>query len=138
MPLPKVKLTVAKLTVLQVRKTTVHSFDNFPRRYNVKQFIYFWKTSLHISGGISTHHQEHINCIYSIWYLSNRYCYLPLLWNNWNCFECGVGIVLICFGAVATAPKPMYIYIYIYVKRNSFKPEAPLTLILPRSRTGTR
>ena len=36
------------------------------------------------------------NCIYSIWYLSNRYCYLLLLWKSWNQFECGVGIVLIC------------------------------------------
>ena len=45
------------------------------------------------------------NCIYSIWYLSNRYCYLPLLWKSWCWFECGVGIVLICFGAVATALK---------------------------------
>ena len=43
------------------------------------------------------------NCIYSIWYLSNRYCYLPLLWKSWNWFECGVGNVLICFGAVASA-----------------------------------
>ena len=25
------------------------------------------------------------NCIYSIWYLSNRYCYLPLSWKSWNC-----------------------------------------------------
>ena len=50
------------------------------------------------------------NCIYGIWYLSNRYCYLPLLWKSWNWFECGVGIVLICFGAVATAnaPKQMW------------------------------
>ena len=41
------------------------------------------------------------NFIYSIWYLSNCYCYLPLLWKRWNWFECGVGIVLNCFGAVA-------------------------------------
>ena len=34
------------------------------------------------------------NSIYSIWYLSNRYWYLPLLWKSWNWFECGVGIVL--------------------------------------------
>ena len=40
------------------------------------------------------------NCIYSIWYLLNRYCYLPLLWKGWNRVECGVGIVLICFGGV--------------------------------------
>ena len=45
------------------------------------------------------------NCIYSIWYLSNCYCYLQLMWKSWNRFERGVGIVLICFGAVATAPK---------------------------------
>ena len=28
------------------------------------------------------------NCIYSIWYLSRRYCYLPLSWKSWNRFEC--------------------------------------------------
>jgi len=31
------------------------------------------------------------NCIYSIWYLSQRYCYLPLSWKSWNWFECAVG-----------------------------------------------
>jgi len=24
------------------------------------------------------------NCIYSIWYLSHPYCYLPLSWKSWN------------------------------------------------------
>ena len=28
--------------------------------------------------------------IYSIWYLSHRYCYLPLSWKSWNWFECAV------------------------------------------------
>ena len=28
-------------------------------RCNTTQFIYFWKTALHVSGGISIHHQEH-------------------------------------------------------------------------------
>ena len=42
--------------------------------------------------------------------LVNRYCYLPLLWKNWNWFECGVGIVMICFfGAVADATAPKQI-----------------------------
>jgi hypothetical protein len=31
------------------------------------------------------------NYIYSIWYLSYRYCYLPLSWKSWNWFECAVG-----------------------------------------------
>ena len=35
------------------------SFDIFPTRCNFTQFIYFWKTALHVSGGISTHHQEY-------------------------------------------------------------------------------
>ena len=32
----------------------------FPTRCKFTQFIYFWKTALHVSGGIFTHHQEHI------------------------------------------------------------------------------
>src|SRR5215475_5791990 len=51
----------------------------------------YLETALHVSGGTSTHQQERINCIYSIWYLSHRYCYLPLSWKSWNRFECAVG-----------------------------------------------
>ena len=78
-------------------------FDIFPTRCNITHFIYFCKTAVHVwvvSPPIirSTH-----NCIYSIWYFSNRYCYLPLLWKRWNWFQCGVGILLVCFGAI---PSP--------------------------------
>jgi hypothetical protein len=31
------------------------------------------------------------NYIYCIWYLSHRYCYVPLSWKSWNWFECAVG-----------------------------------------------
>jgi len=34
-------------------------FDICPTRCNITQFSYFWKTAVHVSGGISTHHQEH-------------------------------------------------------------------------------
>ena len=34
-------------------------FDIFPKRCNVTQIIYFWKIALHVSGGISTQHQEY-------------------------------------------------------------------------------
>ena len=34
-------------------------FDIFPTRCNITHFIYFWKTALRVSGGISAHHQEH-------------------------------------------------------------------------------
>jgi hypothetical protein len=36
------------------------------------------------------------NCIYSICYLSHRYCYLPLTWKSLNRFECAVGGVRHC------------------------------------------
>jgi hypothetical protein len=31
------------------------------------------------------------NCIDGIWYLSHRYCYLPLSWKSWNRLVCAVG-----------------------------------------------
>jgi hypothetical protein len=31
------------------------------------------------------------NYIYSIWYFTHRYYYLPLSWKSWNWFECAVG-----------------------------------------------
>jgi hypothetical protein len=31
------------------------------------------------------------SCIYSIWYLSHRYCYLPLSWKSLNWFDSAVG-----------------------------------------------
>ena len=79
-------------------------FDIFPKKCNITQFIYFWKPALHVSGGISTHHQEHIRLYLQYLVLVKRYCYLPLLWESWNWFECGVGIVPICFGAAALLP----------------------------------
>ena len=56
----------------------------YPTRCTVTQFMYFWKVLYMfrvVSPPIirSTH-----NCIYSIWYLSNRNCYLPLSWKSWN------------------------------------------------------
>ena len=61
--------------------------SNKMQRYTVYLYL---ETALQVSGGTSTHHQERINCIYSIWYLSHRYCYLPLSWKSWNWFECAV------------------------------------------------
>ena len=79
-----------------------------PRIVSVFLFIYFQRdATLHSSfilGKLlymfrvvspliirSTH-----NCIYSIWYFSNRCCYLALLWKRWSWSECGAGIVPIC------------------------------------------
>ena len=76
-------------------------FDICATRCNITQFIYFWKTALRVSGGISTHHQEHT----TVFTVSGtcqtvtttcRYC-------GRVGTECGVGIVLVCFGEVANA-----------------------------------
>ena len=71
------------------------TFDTHPTRRNITQFIYLWKTTLHVSGGVSTHHQEHTQL-----YLQHLVLVKPLLlhsalWKSWKWFECGVGIVLI-------------------------------------------
>ena len=54
--------------------------------------------SLFISGNFSTCFGWYLHpssgahtTIYSIWYLSHRYCYLPQSWKSWNRFECAVG-----------------------------------------------
>jgi hypothetical protein len=75
-------------------------FNIFPR-CNFTQFIYFSKTALHISGGISTHHQEHIKLYLQYLVLAKPLLLLPLLWISWSWFECDEGILLISFGSVA-------------------------------------
>ena len=53
--------TTLKVLVLRNVESVCFFYSNpvFPTRCNITQFIYFWKTALHVSGGISTHHQEH-------------------------------------------------------------------------------
>jgi hypothetical protein len=53
--------------------------------------LFYLETALHISGGITPIIRNTNNCIYNNWYLSRRYCYLPLSWLSWNRFECAVG-----------------------------------------------
>ena len=55
--------------------------------------VYFWKTTLHVSGGISTHHQEHTQL-----YLQYLVLVKPLLLpaamvEDLELVQCGVGIV---------------------------------------------
>jgi hypothetical protein len=66
----------------------------YPTKCNVTQFIYIWKLLYMFRVILSPIIRNAYNCIYSIWYLSHRYCYLPLSWKIWNRFECAVGGVL--------------------------------------------
>ena len=87
----------------QVTIYTQHiPFDIFPTKCNITQFIYFRKTALHVSGGISTHHQEHTTLFTVISYL---------LTVTATCLYCGrveAGLSVaweLYRSAVATAPK---------------------------------
>jgi hypothetical protein len=57
----------------------------YPKRCNVKQFIYIWKLLYMFWLASPSIIRSAYNCFYSIWYLSHRYCYLPLSWKSWNC-----------------------------------------------------
>ena len=56
----------------------------YPKRCNVTQFIYIWKLLYMFLVVPPPIIRSAYNCIYSIWYLSHRYCYLPLSWRSWN------------------------------------------------------
>jgi hypothetical protein len=63
----------------------------YPTRCNATQFIYIWKLLYMFRVVLPPIIRSKYNCVYSIWYLSHRYCYLPLSWKSWNRFECAVG-----------------------------------------------
>jgi hypothetical protein len=63
----------------------------YPTRCNVTQFIYIWKLLYMFRVVLPPIIRSAYNCIYSIWYMSHRYCYLPLSCKSWNRFECAVG-----------------------------------------------
>jgi len=50
----------------------------YPTRYNFTQFIYIWKLLYIFRVLLPPIMRSAYNCIYSIWYLSHRYCYLLL------------------------------------------------------------
>jgi hypothetical protein len=53
--------------------------------------VYIWKLLYMFRVVLPPIIRSAYNCIYSNWYLSHRYCYLPPSWKSWNKFECAVG-----------------------------------------------
>jgi hypothetical protein len=62
--------------------------SNKMQRYTV---YFIWKLLYMLRVVLSPIIRSANNCIYSIWYLSHRYCYLALSWKGWNRFGCAVG-----------------------------------------------
>jgi hypothetical protein len=56
----------------------------YPTRCNVTKFIYIWKLLYMLRVVLPPIIRRAYNCIYSIWYQSHCYCYLPLSWKSWN------------------------------------------------------
>jgi hypothetical protein len=52
--------------------------------------LFFWKLLYMFLVVPPTIIRSANNSIYSIWYLSHRYCYLPLSWKSCDWFECAV------------------------------------------------
>ena len=50
----------------------------YPTRCNFTHFIYIWKLLYMFRMLLPPIIRSAYNCIYNIWYLSHRYCYLPL------------------------------------------------------------
>ena len=59
----------------------------YPTRCKVTQFIYFYKLLYMFRVVPPPIIRSTYNCIYRIWYLSSRYCYLSLSWRSWNWFQ---------------------------------------------------
>jgi len=58
--------------------------NTYPTRCNVTQFIYILKLLYMFWVLLPPIIRSAYNCIYSIWYLSHRYCYLLLSWMSCN------------------------------------------------------
>jgi hypothetical protein len=69
--------------------------SNKMQRYAVYLYL---ETALHISGSSPPIIRSAYICIYSIWYLSHRYCYLPLSWKS----GIGLSVLWVAYGVTNT------------------------------------
>ena len=86
-------ILLGDLTFVGKYIVSIFQYSVYPTRCNVTQFIYIRKLLCMFRVVFPPIIRSAYNCIYSIWYLSHRYCYLPLTWKSWNRFECAVGVV---------------------------------------------
>ena len=78
-------LWMCAYSTVNVRQHAEVHPDMYPTRRNITQFIYFWKLLYMFWVAPPPIIRSKHNCIYSMWYLSKRNCYLPLSWKGWNC-----------------------------------------------------
>ena len=75
---------VTKLVVYYFR---IFIFQYISRKMQLYTVYFIWKLLYMFRVVIPPFLRSAYNYIYSTWYLSHRYCYLPLSWKSWNCTE---------------------------------------------------
>jgi hypothetical protein len=86
-PICHLLILLANLTFMGTCIVSIFQYTVYSARCNVTQFIYVWKLLYMFRVVLPPIIRSAYNCIYSIWYLSQLYCYLPLSWKSWNRFE---------------------------------------------------
>ena len=79
-----VKQTSASQGTLCCTKSVMLFQYMYPTRCKFTQFIYIWKLLYMFRVLLPPIIRSTYNCIYSIWYLSHCYCYLPLAAGSSN------------------------------------------------------
>ena len=81
-------LWIQLYALLMMGGSTSRIFVNIPiyiQQYvTLHSLFIFWKLLYMFRVLLPPIIKSAYNCIYSIWYLSHRYCYLPLSWRSWN------------------------------------------------------
>jgi hypothetical protein len=90
-PICRLLILLEDITFMGKCIVSIFQYTVYPTRCNVTQFICIWKLLYMFRVVLPPIIRSADNYIYSIWYLSHRYCYLPLSWKSWNRFECAVG-----------------------------------------------
>jgi hypothetical protein len=74
----------------QEKRQLEEIFQYIPNKMQRYTVYFIWKLLYMFRVVLPPVIRSAYNCMYSIWYLSHRYCYLPLSWKSWNWFECAV------------------------------------------------
>ena len=72
------------VTVISVKMETYFLFQYISNKMQRYTVYFIWKLLYMFRVLPPPIIRSAYNCIYSVWFLSNRYCYLPLSWKSWN------------------------------------------------------
>ena len=92
----------------------MHIVQYISNKMQLYTVYYIWKMLYMFRVLIPPTIRSAYNRIYSIWYLSHRYCYLRLSQKSWNRFECAVGGIFKLFQYIFLKDKIKCIIYFTY------------------------